>query len=1444
VGIGRKAAASPAPHTDVAYQLCWCERIACAERADAAAERATNADEARHRELGRGESEMREQVDDAAARRLATYVNCALFDALGDERRERALPYALRVFLCARPLAAVAQSDALQRAAQQALGGDDDDDDFDSATAWRPTHFDALPDDIEHYRVYRTLVWRVALLRQLIDEASAAAAAAAATERDERARREALEYRLHEWRDAHILLALAFDELGYVPRDDSAAAAALLECYSPDVHTVFCEGELPDMARELGYCEFLAHRDSNGDALRREFPIVNLFTKALPLRADVRDMAQSAADLASSDSGAFGLVKLLLAASFLGVYRRAEYRPRWRMRYAVYKLFFFEPDARVTRHCRAKRASAAVALERDFSFNELVGAVQRAHSESGAAGGGAPPGGTGGRKAREPDRARERSARLTYVDFEALLEARFKAAKSELSRGTRDTSFAALRRRATRVREQRKERVAHSDASGALREARHVANAVARCAVEKARGEAYYRQLEALGALPRSGAPVARNTPPPVVPPPAPRGTHVDYRSAVLRRAPCDYAPTSRTQAARDALVFAWLTASTTQRTGAIDGDTAAGQRDYLFQDALALALRQFVLFGLQRWHEAVRHELFARVEWGAWERQVWRAHGSTLRALDAAYDTRPPCALGAFFANYAQHRLLARFERESVLRAHIESGRETFLDALLRLMQNEITENGFGSKPIDHVLPRETPLLLRHLLAYYRYPRFAPLLPPVHAAPVPAAPAAEGAGRVFEQYHERIVPAQLEYLIEPVGAHALPLGERVDGAWIERELVARARFPLAIFHASEHVLRRFAHVRTQYHLLPSDAVLDEFVEWLARQSPYQFYLLHAYARAVHQHLNIYSVPLPRHVAEHQLRSLRNYYCVPRGKPVPDKLLTALVCVDCQRCALTFVEPGQKHSSMATGNNSVRFVPRTDDDDVLEHLRERCFRPLPLAALRPAKSYTHVLQRRMRASARAYDRFVDEPADAYPCHNKSADDAPRLAPAQTAEEFARAVIAGEHDAAADTDGGRAAQQTDRRDALYANDAPFARRELGELRLVARGMGRLGELDFESAMWRETERRMRLFGDYGARASRYDAPNRRSFLLLGHSAENADARYDVVKWVDASKRQKSEDKKFKQHTTQDVRIGRIFDDKARASKQIKHDVQKRKDAFNVVKFAQCSRQQMLQVDLCGRALRADALSVSGKERRLANEAVLACTDCLAALRTRDARPIADRVVCDTCYRASQRVGGAVAVRHMSGAGKPRVARNALATLSVAHSRTTRSTERQLALSPSFAALCGDVIAEGTRCIRHHCLKVKSGPGTMVGLEVLKDTDVGNETYGYVYFCTKHAAAYAALFRLPTVIALSTLENFLLERKRNFDEVTASGTSFLDDVIRRAAHSSSIGSAARAREEHEIDERKEARERRNKQKRNAERRIKRRRANARERDLRAP
>ena len=531
----------------------------------------------------------------------------------------------------------------------------------------------------------------------------------------------------------------------------------------------------------------------------------------------------------------------------------------------------------------------------------------------------------------------------------------------------------------------------------------------------------------------------------------------------------------------------------------------------------------------------------------------------------------------------------------------HYTSEKETFLSAVKRLMKAKFDNGGFGDLPVDHVVPRETEIMIQHLLQHWRYPRVAPPIK-LDSVPTAAAPQTDkgttscGAGSgadesVFQRYHENIVASQLVFLIEPTSAPT-SMPEGVSAAeFIRTEFVERARFPLGIFHASDEMLRRFAACRAAYHLSPTNPVVKEFVNWLVDHSLYQFFLLRTYCKVIERYTEIHTFALPQHIADHQMRTLRAQFCVPDDKPVPPHLMRSLVCMGCKRCASVFPKPTQRHSAMAVGNDEVRFVSRTDDDDVFDRMRERNYLPIPLSELQSAKSWTEVLRHRALPSAEVYDRYCG-PAESRerPAHMLENPEQYGCMPVDPStadlDTFARGIFADTF-----TDTSRFANPTDRRRAVYTERLPDP--SLLPLRPVASGQGRLGELAFDSALWHEVDRRMRLFDGGG--------PNdERSFLLLGHSIESEEGeQYATVKWTDATRRIKAEAKKSKQSTAQLSAITAIANKKERLKKLAGYAAKRRRDAESMARFAACARRRMIEIDFCGRALRAANLYIAAR-----------------------------------------------------------------------------------------------------------------------------------------------------------------------------------------------------------------------------------------------------
>jgi hypothetical protein len=127
---------------------------------------------------------------------------------------------------------------------------------------------------------------------------------------------------------------------------------------------------------------------------------------------------------------------------------------------------------------------------------------------------------------------------------------------------------------------------------------------------------------------------------------------------------------------------------------------------------------------------------------------------------------------------------------------------------------------------------------------------------------------------------------------------------------------------------------------------------------------------------------------------------------------------------------------------------------------------------------------------------------------------------------------------------------------------------------------------------------------------------------------------------------------------------------------------------------------------------------------------------------------------------------------------------------------------RAAPNQRLLSPSFKALHSSVVPDGTPCAMDRCRCIKSSVKPLYGLQVLRDTDVGNESYGWIFFCAPHAKMYASLFKSPFIVPLSSVRVFMLEGTHKVD-ISLSSSSLLDKYLRRASQSAQIGTAANRR-----------------------------------------
>lgn len=874
VGNGRKAAPALEPGAPE-YLAYWREVLA---RADQCAAN-TETDEAQHHI----------EALPALTGALSHYPNCALFAEM-----RRADTFLHCAFLYAAPLRDLAfQYTALYRRALATIAPPGA---VGSNESWYPVAFDTLRDDADvqavhdyprTYRIYKSLVLRFVLQLRLIKQAHQKRTHID-TPPELKQHYAALEQQMYHWLDAHLLLAIAIDQLGYVPDDASEAMAVLLERYAPDVHTALCENELPDLSAEVERCSFF----TQSNEARKEDPLIYTISKALPHRCEVREVAVKVAEVSAYNAGYFGFIKLALVAMFLGLYRRANFRAGWRLRFAVYRLFFFSMDRRLLRFRAPKRSPSGTAqplggsaqsLAHDYNLNALADAILQPLSPS--------------RRAR----AVSANVRLQYTHYPSIVASKYSAQLDAQRKQTtaRKKSATELRNDGTRywrtgfepapppASSASSSYVPASDSlqngedvvrSGVMQahgdgdpehfaQGLYVANAMARMTYEKNCGIEFYEQRLSAGTLPDSGI-VLRDGSTAPAPKPIARGTAIGYKDAYKGVLPCDRELPSEEALQRDAIVYHWMSTmmlrdkQTGARTASAKGggaDKKSVERDYIFQNAINLAVREYLIFALERWLEPLRYELCGRVAWASWEESVMIVTDGLRSRLDAVHDG--PCAPGAFLTTYSVYQWITTTTRARPINNHYTAEKEPFLFALKRLMKAHINNVGFGDQRVDKVVPRETEILLQHLLQHWCYPR---VCPPFDLGAVQRVDEQEqeeehdvhdAENFVFQQFHEKVLIPQLVYLIEPVpGPKQLP--PEVDPndatavrAYIKREFVANARFPLGIFHAHDEVLARFAACRRAYHMSPSDPVVRDFVNWLAEHSAYQFYLIRIYCK-------------------------------------------------------------------------------------------------------------------------------------------------------------------------------------------------------------------------------------------------------------------------------------------------------------------------------------------------------------------------------------------------------------------------------------------------------------------------------------------------------------------------------------------------------------------------------------------------------------------
>ncbi len=212
--------------------------------------------------------------------------------------------------------------------------------------------------DSDTYALYTALVSRVnalehyaSALRTLVSS-SRAMTVSSSSNMD---RLCALAHYMHAWLDAHLLAALALDDVAEPPADDSETARVVFGAFAPSWRTYFHEGALPDISRIVESCSFFtsmtppAATKPVSETETAVHALQQFLNKTIPRRCGVRNVMSHFEVLFAKHDAIAAWTRAITAASLLGVYRHARDRPAVRERMRLYRFFFYDPADDVRR---------------------------------------------------------------------------------------------------------------------------------------------------------------------------------------------------------------------------------------------------------------------------------------------------------------------------------------------------------------------------------------------------------------------------------------------------------------------------------------------------------------------------------------------------------------------------------------------------------------------------------------------------------------------------------------------------------------------------------------------------------------------------------------------------------------------------------------------------------------------------------------------------------------------------------------------------------------------------------------------------------------------------------------------------------------------------------------------------------------------------------------
>lgn len=1314
---------------------------------------------------------------DAEQRELGGFPNFDLFTQLVvDSPPPTAMVF---VFVFAAPFASVAIDDELLNNASSALGVGEI-----RRAAWSMTgHWTS--------KCYRALVLRLTYLAYLIEILRVRAAtldkAHDATANECRA----LERSAIMWRDAHVMLTLALEELGYVPTDGSPEWQLLLARYSPDVNMVFHTGEMPDVHDELLSTPIVKRpppAQSAQNKVRAANPVSLAFTKVCPRRCGMRDLVEILLEYALRNVASLHFVMLIMAASYLGIYEHCRRRPDLPMTRDIYRLFFFELAAELKPHRRggASRPSEADTLSDRFQVvpRDIHIYVTRGQPRVKLC------------NYTDALRAQYRSAGLKAE--KAVPEgSKVPANKSKKSRptvgegGSRTTSrqrseaIVATVATTTEAGSASSTAIVIDDDESELRDAVALSNATSRLEFDRQCGYDYYELRRAAGMLP-----LVNNKQQEFVS----SDINVTDVFAYRRIAECDRQMPTAVEMTRRNIVYSMLGTLIEYDSPRPTNDsskTPPPSKEYVFTNMLTQQIREFMFALLDR-NRPMYNELCARVQWRTWQHSVIAISDLLRGRLSDAYSASSVPFLRRHHIHYRVGN-----ETNAPTNNLYTTENQSFVTALHKVMAGVLQTPKFLGLRVDYVAPREYGIMMAELLRFYNYPRsYSESSVIADSDELASTTTATGdeesrsnVGVTATPYIETITPAlppfsiTLDNIVPPDDANE---------EWIQQNLVKQLLFPGRTFHMTTATIDEFNRVLMQYcnNDDDNDKLLATFAKSLAQTSVFQYMLVYYFVRAVDTYISIFTVPLPKHITDQQMRVMCLRYGCTDPAFVPRHAHYSYVCLSCRRFAGFLATAKRPNMKFADGTGDVRTLDASEDQEVFRRVKERG-RLLAPDELTGAQSMFEVFDYRAMQATTAYDRFTRDKIDnAIDERRQEIGFYDAVVPFDPWGEDTLPVetrIADELFASADEREAElaAAPLPDWRltDPIFAIDAS-GHVALGvDLRHVPLPPIHAVAVDgtVESELY--FHRRVRNI---------YDRLMGGRFLIMGQRIPTHDNRPYSAQ-TDSKRQVRQELKKRKtQAATRDKNSTIMSDDER------KHEADKlwRKCCRDVITLSQhihCSNELMFSFRRIGEAL---VIAPRGRTQKTA-DIYVDCCGCGTSVQMSLVQTRGAWWFCPTC------INDGTCMMWLNG-GPEMGTLTGVVYMGENSENAPRDVQLSLAsqlMSPNRSWLPDICVRQGDKCVHPRCRRFKMPGVSMVSREVVFDTH-GKERVGYISICAVHQKMFPWIFTLPFMLTRSMLGVLLHDNKTTVSLDELRSTDYLATYMTRLADISSSSTRGRA------------------------------------------